>query len=193
MESGVSDVLSVEILYGHPDQPILGSLITLLDADGNKVAEEKIRRKEVIDSGPRYLFHWHAGPVTPIRSGGQNYVFEGRMTLEENTPGSPSGELEHCVRRSPANEGSCQLPQENSACEFACGSIGEVANDPTWAHHLPFHAGRSHDSRMGLFADSAYDDRYAGRMNRAYGRSIVWVARALRGEDQLRQRMAWAL
>ena len=58
-----------------------------------------------------------------------------------------------------------------------CGSIGEVSNDP---------------SEPETF-DVESDEEGTGRDNQNNQKSVVWTQVALYGEDQLRQRMAWAL
>jgi len=69
-----------------------------------------------------------------------------------------------------------------------CGSEGEVANDPSLGHRYEFYAGSD---------DSAFDYRsYRGLVsgyNRWNGISMVLINLALKAQDQLRQRVSWAL
>ena len=60
---------------------------------------------------------------------------------------------------------------------IVCGSIGEVSNDP---------------SEPETF-DVESDEEGTGRDNQNNQKSVVWTHVALYGEDQSRQRMAWAL
>ena len=62
---------------------------------------------------------------------------------------------------------------------IVCGSPGEVANDPT--------KGSVFDVASEYLRDTTYRNQY-GRQ-----REIVWTMVALYAQDQLRQRMAWAL
>lgn len=62
---------------------------------------------------------------------------------------------------------------------IVCGSLGEVANDETKG------------SVFDLSSDIDRDTTYRGRLGRQ--REIVWTMVALYEQDQLRQRMAWAL
>lgn len=59
-----------------------------------------------------------------------------------------------------------------------CGSVGEVANDPTMAEAFDV---RSSERRQ-LTPDEYNNQKH-----------VVWVDIAQNGPDQLRQRMAWAL
>jgi hypothetical protein len=59
-----------------------------------------------------------------------------------------------------------------------CGSMGEVSNDPSFAEVF--------DVRSNLVTVSSSDT-----MNNQ--KSVVWTEVALYGDDQLRQRMAWAV
>ena len=65
----------------------------------------------------------------------------------------------------------------------ACGSPGEVANEPNLGHIFPMYA----TEQVG-----GIDELYEGHPQR-HTKSMVWSAAALEGEDQLRQRAAWAL
>ena len=64
----------------------------------------------------------------------------------------------------------------------ACGSPGEVANDPALGHHYYF-------TSSDVKSDDAVAKEYTAREGKAY----VWYNVALTAPDQLRQRVAWAL
>ncbi|CAE6922516.1 unnamed protein product [Symbiodinium natans] len=67
-----------------------------------------------------------------------------------------------------------------------CGSPQEVANDPSLGHLLSF--------KHGGTDDVYFDQEYHFWWNRdRRAKSMVWTMQALYAEDQLRQRMAWAL
>ena len=59
-----------------------------------------------------------------------------------------------------------------------CGSRGEVSNDPSLAEYFDVHT--NYNPVIG-------DDEYNNQ------KSVVWTEVVLKGDDQLRQRMAWAL
>jgi len=69
----------------------------------------------------------------------------------------------------------------------ACGSPGEVANDPTLGHRFQIYLSDANRGANGLrgYANFSYVIRNTKR--------IVWTNVALAAPDQLRQRIAWAL
>lgn len=71
----------------------------------------------------------------------------------------------------------------------ACGSPGEVANDPTLGDKLPMFV--SLDFRNGPGTDLTRAD--AQPINERVTKQIAWYGLAVTAPDQLRQRMAWAL
>ena len=68
----------------------------------------------------------------------------------------------------------------------ACGSPGEVENDPS----LGFKYTMLMSSLYESSEQGEQTDQYYSRTN---GKNMMWVAAALGGDDQLRQRVAWAL
>eukprot|EP00928_Gymnodinium_smaydae_P088684 TRINITY_DN72747_c0_g1_i1.p1 TRINITY_DN72747_c0_g1~~TRINITY_DN72747_c0_g1_i1.p1 ORF type:complete len:1837 (+),score=303.59 TRINITY_DN72747_c0_g1_i1:299-5512(+) len=80
----------------------------------------------------------------------------------------------------------------------ACGSSGEIANDPSLGNQVSFYTRFKDfkDSYFDYVFDDASDDfAYFSRSRSVQGlqKTNVWTMIALHGEDQLRQRMAWAL
>ncbi|KAL7542499.1 hypothetical protein ACHAXR_011825, partial [Thalassiosira sp. AJA248-18] len=92
------------------------------------------------------------------------------------------------VQRSFVNEKTCFLSTENTTCAspegsteegvIVCGSLGEVANDPS----LP-----------ETFAISTEEVDPVPSDVRRNQKHVVWTEIAINEQDQLRQRMAWAL
>eukprot|EP00408_Alexandrium_pacificum_P016694 CAMPEP_0171184308 /NCGR_PEP_ID=MMETSP0790-20130122/15723_1 /TAXON_ID=2925 /ORGANISM="Alexandrium catenella, Strain OF101" /LENGTH=1834 /DNA_ID=CAMNT_0011649303 /DNA_START=65 /DNA_END=5569 /DNA_ORIENTATION=+ len=78
--------------------------------------------------------------------------------------------------------------QVRSGCPVSCGSPGEVASKPAAGHHFSLYRTSDSDS-----VDNDYDSRYANRMSRTLSKSTVWTMKALEAQDQLRQRVAWAM
>eukprot|EP00930_Biecheleria_cincta_P023533 TRINITY_DN16991_c0_g1_i1.p1 TRINITY_DN16991_c0_g1~~TRINITY_DN16991_c0_g1_i1.p1 ORF type:complete len:2142 (-),score=336.15 TRINITY_DN16991_c0_g1_i1:205-6630(-) len=70
---------------------------------------------------------------------------------------------------------------------MVCGSPGEVANNPSRGHQLSLLHGGDYDWRFDAgYHNSRWDiDRLS--------KSTVWTMKALSAQDQLRQRIAWAL
>ena len=67
-----------------------------------------------------------------------------------------------------------------------CGSPGEVANEPLHGHQLSITHGGEYDWHFDMDYLSRWGtDRLA--------KTAVWTMQALYGNDQLRQRTAWAL
>lgn len=88
------------------------------------------------------------------------------------------------VMRSVFNEDTCFLSTDNSTCtsdgesisaggSLVCGSVGEVANDPS----LPEH-----------FAINSEEEDFTSGDVMANQRQVIWTEIALGGHDQLRQR-----
>jgi cullin-associated NEDD8-dissociated protein 1 len=69
-----------------------------------------------------------------------------------------------------------------------CGSPGEVASDPAAGHHFSFYVDEPES-----VTDLDYDYPRAQEVDRRLSKSTVWASVALHSQDQLRQRMAWAL
>lgn len=80
------------------------------------------------------------------------------------------------------------LGAASEATEYSavCGSPQEVANDPDMGHLLSFKHGGSDD----IYFDQEYHFWW-NRDRRA--KQMIWTMHALYADDQLRQRMAWAL
>eukprot|EP00931_Biecheleriopsis_adriatica_P065147 TRINITY_DN39780_c0_g1_i1.p1 TRINITY_DN39780_c0_g1~~TRINITY_DN39780_c0_g1_i1.p1 ORF type:complete len:1646 (-),score=248.85 TRINITY_DN39780_c0_g1_i1:346-5283(-) len=124
-----------------------------------------------------------------ISSGQVIYRHDARMKLAKNTPGAVDASA--CAPRTLLSEASCIVVEKPSAdaCEIACGSADEVANDPLKGHQFamrtaPFKTHRGCN-------DNVYDRR--GQFSEGVVRPSVWLNIAMHGQDQLRQRMAWAL
>eukprot|EP00931_Biecheleriopsis_adriatica_P088135 TRINITY_DN62510_c0_g1_i2.p1 TRINITY_DN62510_c0_g1~~TRINITY_DN62510_c0_g1_i2.p1 ORF type:complete len:1491 (+),score=257.69 TRINITY_DN62510_c0_g1_i2:181-4473(+) len=83
--------------------------------------------------------------------------------------------------------GTYQVRQEYAE---ACGSQGEVANEPQLGHQYVFRHGSETD-----YVDYHVDSDYGlgDWETERYSKSAVWTMQALYAEDQLRQRIAWAL
>jgi len=75
---------------------------------------------------------------------------------------------------------------KEEGCQVVCGSPGEIANDPTKGHQMPVRTANN------IF-DVNLDNAHARAFNAELSKGAVWLAQALHGEDQLRQRTAWAL
>eukprot|EP00746_Dinoflagellata_sp_MGD_P168408 gnl/MRDRNA2_/MRDRNA2_99843_c0_seq1.p1 gnl/MRDRNA2_/MRDRNA2_99843_c0~~gnl/MRDRNA2_/MRDRNA2_99843_c0_seq1.p1 ORF type:complete len:1948 (-),score=297.36 gnl/MRDRNA2_/MRDRNA2_99843_c0_seq1:198-6041(-) len=78
--------------------------------------------------------------------------------------------------------------------EVVCGSPGEIANDPVKGHRASFFSifGNNNKDNPRIFWDSQYDVLY-DYGTPSVSRASVWLMKATYGNDQLRQRMAWAL
>eukprot|EP00931_Biecheleriopsis_adriatica_P060389 TRINITY_DN3626_c0_g1_i1.p1 TRINITY_DN3626_c0_g1~~TRINITY_DN3626_c0_g1_i1.p1 ORF type:complete len:2436 (-),score=328.82 TRINITY_DN3626_c0_g1_i1:104-7411(-) len=131
---------------------------------------------------------------------GRYYRYAPRLQLVDNERGSVS------VPMSMFNEGGCKVIGEL----VHCSSPGEVANDPFKGHEAIFHSAQLSPLVAG---DVPLDVDLAGEFTEYFGdrafdiydgsvpwdippdsaRSSVWLMQALYSEDQLRQRMAWAL
>ncbi|CAJ1350015.1 unnamed protein product [Effrenium voratum] len=76
--------------------------------------------------------------------------------------------------------------QNEAEYSIVCGSPGEVANDALLGHQLAITHGGEYDWHF----DMEYYSRWGtDRLTK----SAVWTMQALHADDQLRQRMAWAL
>jgi len=127
-------------------------------------------------------------------------LYDPRIVLKENTPEMPlpqgggkerlmMGSLCANVPRTFMNERECVLSNDAGTCAawregaesvggagtMVCGSINEVANDPT--------------VRIGFKFDVEFSARHALQTTKY----STWFMIALYEKDQLRQRMAWAL
>jgi len=120
-----------------------------------------------------------------MKSGEKYYRHSSRMVLSESTLENPT----QCTSATFVNRKDCRVlpPSESNECDMQCGSPGEIANDPSMGHQFPFY------TRKGSDPDSFLDNRYGTKQNSRLAKSTVWVAKALTSDDQLRQRMAWAL
>jgi uncharacterized protein (DUF1800 family)/uncharacterized protein (DUF1501 family) len=119
-----------------------------------------------------------------VRVGERVYRHDPRIELLENS-------LEHpahaclSVPKSLFNVETCVFVQ--GCPQPACGSPGEVANDPSKGHQFLFFA-------MFPHSDREYDNPYEPRVNHhTTPKSATWTMKALYGNDQLRQRVSWAL
>jgi len=148
--------------------------------------------------GPRFLMETMSSPncdwhdSTLVSSGDSLLRFEPRMVLEDNTPESPA--LLHgstCIARNFLNEGTCQVlsqaQQVDTGCFQACGSFGEVANDATKGYQIAML------TPANTRGSSRLDNSYGGNQPAPLGKTATWTELVLSSEDQLRQRMAWAL
>jgi hypothetical protein len=78
----------------------------------------------------------------------------------------------------------------------ACGSPGEVANDPTLGNRIPMFAGyRYYTGGSPNYAHAAamMDIRHGRSVSQRSNKAVPWFTTAIKSPDQLRQRMAWAL
>jgi hypothetical protein len=169
--------------------------LTLLDAQGNEgTLASAIAGNAVCDGLP-------AEGGVPVfaksSSNGKWYMHDPRIVLQDNTLAgvladggdavmSASGGITQCgnAPRTFLNKDQCVLAPngctediENGTNVVVCGSPGEIAND------------QSRKSQYDVAMDSDED-------NSSYFESQkqnIWMAIALTGPDQLRQRMAWAL
>eukprot|EP00965_Chrysotila_dentata_P212024 6186781-Pleurochrysis_carterae.AAC.1 len=66
-----------------------------------------------------------------------------------------------------------------------CGSLGEVANDPSIGHRYSMFVYGNEDEPTREPDRQTYD--------LTHGKQMVWTSIALNADDQLRQRVAWAL
>eukprot|EP00931_Biecheleriopsis_adriatica_P030525 TRINITY_DN1799_c0_g1_i2.p1 TRINITY_DN1799_c0_g1~~TRINITY_DN1799_c0_g1_i2.p1 ORF type:complete len:1902 (+),score=314.24 TRINITY_DN1799_c0_g1_i2:62-5767(+) len=115
---------------------------------------------------------------------GHFYRFDARLKLLENTLQNPTA----CVPKNFLNMADCQLNLPGvSACLSSCGSPGEVANNPAKGHQLPMF------TKPSETPDMDYDNKYVDRLYNSLSKSTVWTMKAMQANDQLRQRMAWAL
>merc|ERR1719440_1348658 len=73
----------------------------------------------------------------------------------------------------------------------ACGSPNEVGNDPSRGNELPFWYIFENSNNKQW--DNEFDKPYHKPTTEHMGKTQLWAMKALHGEDQLRQRMAWAL
>jgi len=122
---------------------------------------------------------------------GQVYRHDARVKLETNTVDQPSLSHMGCVRRSPFNYKTCKVQPQGARCDaLACGSQGEVANEPTQRHIVNMNMAEEKGTRNSMFTSSS-DRRIV--IYPELARSWVWTTKALRAQDQLRQRTAWAL
>jgi len=130
-----------------------------------------------------------------VEHGGSHYMPEPRMKLRENTIKRPAGislRSGGCLPRNPFNSEGCQVLPPGGPCALACGSAGEVANDPRAGHLLAMHTLPKKNTALG-YPVNDYDAEGNEMVDARNARAVVWVARALEAKDQLRQRMAWAL
>jgi len=129
----------------------------------------------------------------PVKYDGKYYLFEPRATLLENTPDKPdTSNPTSCTYRNIFNEESCVLiPNSTGACYATCGSPGEVSSVPAKGHQYSMVTKFLNPNKKPTF----YADRVLDSSNQAQGKSkqTVWTMMALQADDQLRQRMAWAL
>lgn len=151
-------------------------------------------------------------PIFAQTQDGQWLLFDPIVRMESNTMESPllDGGLESLstnrtlfcsnVARSFLNEGNCVMTDTRACLSggnanqravggMVCGSPGEVANDPsTGVNWLDISSITNARARvLGVPRDSTPNYQLARQ------REFVWSEIALTSNDQLRQRMAWAL
>jgi uncharacterized protein (DUF1800 family)/uncharacterized protein (DUF1501 family) len=125
--------------------------------------------------------------ATFMKTGGQVYLFDTRLELLQNTLESPAVGAQVCPPKTFLNEHGCQLNSPESSCFLACGSPGEISNDPALGHQLPMYTKDRESPNMD------YDNKYYRRLSGSLSKTTVWTMKAMQAKDQLRQRMAWAL
>jgi len=154
----------------------------LTSDDGSRLA---LDGAEVIDNGGYHGMEEKKGMVN-LTAGGHALLIEfyeggGGAGIIFRWKGPDSNDVKEVVPASVFQT----VPGMAVPC-LACGSPGEVANNPAKGHQFRFYTTRSHaDSDL----DNHFYDRYADELSK----STVWTAKALFSKDQLRQRMAWAL
>lgn len=127
------------------------------------------------------------------------YRHDARIVLLENTPGSVASPLtltgglmegNKCpnVALNFVNQDSCYVTDEpmcgsEEPLTVVCGSIGEVANDPSVGSRLPFDC-IENDEKVKKTEDHFYSHQTS---------KSTWIMLSLYGNDQLRQRVAFAL
>ena len=170
-----------------------------------------------MDSAKEKHEHRYSIPVVFGRVGSEYWIHDPRIVLQINTLSKPlpdgggtlvketsaaNSSQTWCanVPRSWQNERSCFLSYHTNACEpmgcsgstsnlttmrtrtVICGSPGEVANDLELDGEV----------HRGGFDFCTPENQEECRNDRET-RQIVWTTNVLTAEDQLRQRMAWAL
>lgn len=82
-------------------------------------------------------------------------------------------------------------PIRSGEYHVSCGSPFEVGSDPRKGHNLPMQIhGRHNDEKL----ETKFDETPVfGNFQEGESKVIVWIMKALQANDQLRQRMAWAL
>lgn len=75
---------------------------------------------------------------------------------------------------------------DSNEYSIVCGSPGEIPNDPILGHQLAMR----HQGGQDWHHDVEYHSRWG---TSTAAKSSVWTMHALYAQDQLRQRMAWAL
>ncbi|CAJ1389654.1 unnamed protein product [Effrenium voratum] len=157
-----------------------GSRFFLKSNDGSRLV---IDGQQVIDNGGYHSTNEESGELN-LTAGSHTLLveyFQGTSTsnIEFKWQGPDSGEVKQLV------PGSVFSTKPASKCPD-CGSPGEVANQPNLGHQFRFFTTEDH-------IDSDLDNHFFDRMDRELSKSAVWTAKAMGAEDQLRQRVAWAL
>jgi len=128
-----------------------------------------------------------ADVVNLIRSGNEVFRLDTRLKLLENTVQNPDvSEAAPCVPMTFLNEQTCLVKPPGSTCKLACGSPGEVGNEPSLGHQYAIANG---DTLRTV--DYTFDRQERAR--HLQPKESIWGQHALFAEDQLRQRVAWAL
>ena len=174
------------VLTKGSNDPVCDSF-PLFAEEGDAPIVGKLPSGEWIQWTPTILFEDNGPSINdPPEDMASNVLSDGGGEIA-----TQAGEKMKCsnVQRSFVNEDTCFLSTESTACSASqlagevlfplvvCGSIGEVANDPALPEHFDVRGeAENQDSEF-------YNNQ----------KQVVWTEVALYGNDQLRQRMAWAL
>ena len=131
-----------------------------------------------------------------VRVGSALYRHESRAVLLDSSPGGGrESKSRVCAPRGPLNGETCEVLPPGLGCRVACATPGEVPNRPRLGHQMHIRTLYSINSQS--FPPSTdFDSNYAGLegyLKYPDWRGAIWLEKALRGDDQLRQRVAWAL
>ena len=127
-----------------------------------------------------------------VRVGSALYRHESRAVLLDASPGGGrESKSRVCAPRGHLNGETCEVLPPGLGCRVACATPGEVPNRPRLGHQM--HIWGLYNINGKSFTPSTdFDNNYAGTLG-ADWRGAIWLEKALRGDDQLRQRVAWAL
>jgi len=214
----VTDDMRVDFASDAPDAVLTGGpLASLSDTSAwlPLAGETYLNRGAIVSSNCALVpeYNYTTTEVFAQTVDGDWLQFTPRISMRESTVENPQsdgglglweqGRTFYCANapRSFLNENDCTLstvracpygstdPDEAANGVLLCGSPNEVANDPTLG-----------DSRLDV---SSLDENLAfafgveqdstSRATFARQREFIWYQIALTAQDQLRQRMAWAL